>query len=100
MSNINLDGAETSVIKTLGVGGSAMTGKELATRLAGIGGNELFDILKTLCDVGYVNSSRDIGQPQDVEGATFFVNPGYAKDLKEALDPSEKKGPSKRVRRQ
>ncbi|MEI6350593.1 MAG: hypothetical protein WCP06_05740 [Verrucomicrobiota bacterium] len=99
MSNINLDGAETSVIKTLGVGGGAMTGKELSSRLAGIGDHELFDILKTLCDVGYVNSSRDIGQPQDVGSSTFFVNPGYSKDLKEALNPTEK-GPSKRVRRQ
>jgi len=98
MSNINLDGAETSVIKTLGFGGAPMRGSDLKSRLVGIGKDELFSILQCLVDCGYVSCNRDLEKVEDVDRTTFFVNPGYAKELREAIDP-EPKETNKRVRR-
>ena len=98
MSNINLDGAETSIIKTLGFGGSPMMGSDLKSRVSGIGKNELFSILQALIDCGYVSCNRDIDTEEDIARATFFVNPGYAKEIKEAIDP-EPKEPTRRQRR-
>ncbi len=100
MSNINLDGGETSVLRTLGFGGAPMMGRDLKSRLAGMGDAELFEILQTLIAVGYVCASRDLSRVEDIDRATFFTNPGYAKDLREALDPRAKEPPTRRVRRQ
>jgi len=98
MSNINLDGGERSVIRTLGFGGAQMTGKELKSRLGGIDDASLLDILKTLIVLGYISANRELRREEEVAGASFFVNPGYARDLKEAMEP--KAPPSRRVRRQ
>ena len=76
-----------------------MLGRDLKARLSGMGDKELCDILMTLTSVGYVSSSQDIESKEDVVKASFFVNPGYAKDIKEAIDP-EPKPTNKRVRRQ
>jgi len=99
MSNISLDGVEISIIKALGFGGAPMMGSDLKTRIPGIGRSELFDILQTLSAVGFVSINRDLGSAEDVDRAMFFVNPGYAKDLQEAIDP-EPQRPQKRTRRQ
>ncbi len=99
MSNINLDGGETSLIRALGFGGAPLGGRELKTRLTGIGDSELFEILKTLIALGYVSSSQDIAQAADLDRTSFFINPGYAKELKEALNPRPPE-PTRRVRRQ
>ena len=98
MSNINLDGAEVSIVKTLGFGGAPMMGSDLKTRVAGIGKAELFEILQGLINCGYVSCNRDLSTVEDIDRAALFVNPGYAKDLKEAIDP-EQKEPTRRVRR-
>lgn len=100
MSSINLDGGETSVIRSLGFGGSPILGRDLKSRLSGVGDAELFEILETLIAIGYVSSSRDIARVEDLDRTSFFINPGYAKELKEALDPRTKEAPSRRVRRQ
>jgi len=100
MSNINLDGGETSLIRTLGFGGAAMMGRDLKSRMAGMGDAELFDMLQTLIALGYVCANRDLSRAEDVDRTTFFTNPGYAKELKEALDPRAKEPPTRRVRRQ
>ena len=99
MSNINLDGAETTIVKTLGFGSAPMMGADLKTRLPGIGKDELFSLLHGLVECGYVCSSRDLGDREDLDRSSFFVNPGYTKDLKEALDP-EPDEPNRRMRRQ
>ena len=99
MSNINLDGAEISIIKTLGFGGAPMTGRELASRVGGIGDSELFQVLSTLCNLGYVSSTKDLARLEDLEETTFHVNPGYSKELREALDPRPV-APTRRVRRE
>lgn len=100
MSNINLDGGETSVIRTLGFGGAPITGRDLKSRVGGMGDAELFEILRTLVSVGYVSSNRELDRVEDLDRASLFVNPGYAKELKEALDPHPKEPPTRRVRRQ
>jgi hypothetical protein len=100
MSNINLDGGETSVIRTLGFGGSPLMGRDLKSRVGGMGDAELFEILQTLIAIGYVCANRDLSRVEDLDRATFFTNPGYSKELKEALDPRAKEPPTRRVRRQ
>lgn len=76
-----------------------MMGSDLKSRVPAIGARELFDILQTLSSVGFVSTNRDLGSVEDLDRAMFFVNPGYAKDLQEAIDP-EPKPTNKRVRRQ
>jgi len=100
MSNINLDGGEVSIIRTLGFGGAPMMGRDLKSRMSGMEDAELYDILQTLIAVGYVCANRDLSRVEDIDRATFFTNPGYAKELKEALDPRAKEPPTRRVRRQ
>ncbi len=100
MSNINLDGGETTLIRTLGFGGSPMGGRDLKLRLTGMDDAQIVSILQTLIAVGYVCSNRDLDQVEDLDKSSFFVNPGYAKDIREALDPNPKPQPSRRVRRQ
>jgi hypothetical protein len=100
MSNINLDGGETSLIRTLGFGGAPMMGRDLKLRLQGMGDAEIVEILKTLIAIGYVSANRDIDRVEDLDRASFFVNPGYARELKEALDPRAKEPPTRRMRRQ
>ena len=100
MSNINLDGGETSIIRTLGFGGAPIMGRDLKSRVGGIEDAELLDLLQTLIAIGYVCASRDLSRVEDLDRTTFFTNPGYAKELKEALDPRAKEPPTRRVRRQ
>ncbi|HWL53577.1 MAG TPA: hypothetical protein VNQ90_14160 [Chthoniobacteraceae bacterium] len=100
MSNIHLDGGETSLIKALGFSGVPMSGTALQTRLSSMSEKTLFETLQTLISVGYVSSSRDLDVPEEVPRTSFFVNPGYARELKEAIDPSEAPTRSRRVRRE
>lgn len=98
MSNINLDGAEISVIKALGFGGAAVRGSDLKSRMTTIGKAELFQILKSLTDCGYVSCDRDLDELEHMDRSMFSVNSGYAKEIKEAIDPEPKES-NKRVRR-
>lgn len=100
MSHISLDGGEISVIRSLGFGGTPVSGRELKSRLPEMEDAELYDILDTLISVGYVLSTHDISRADDLDRTSFFVNPGYAKELKEALNPRAKEPASRRVRRQ
>ena len=79
MSNINLDGAEISIIKVLGFGGAPMMGSDLKSRLQGIGREELFSLLQGLINCGYVSCNRDLKREEDMDRAAYFVNPGYTK---------------------
>ena len=75
-----------------------MSGKDLKSRMQGMDPKELFDVVNGLISVGFVSSNRDMAKPEDMDRSNMFVNPGYAKDLKEAIDPPEKES-HKRVRR-
>ncbi len=100
MSHIHLDGGETSVIRALGFGGSAISGRDLKGRVPTLGDAALFSTLQTLIAVGYIDAHPEISQAEEIETASFQVNPGYARELKEALDPKEPPTRSRRVRRE
>jgi hypothetical protein len=102
MREIQLDGGEVSMVKAIGVGGGTMSGDELVERVVGMESAEFIDTLQGLIMMGYVNSDRQsFHSLDDVKSAHFHVNSGYAKALREAVDPRfkpEKK--SRRVRRE
>ena len=97
---INLDGGETTIIKALGTGGAEVSGETLIDRTPSMVPMELIEILKSLIMQGYVEADRrSFHSEDDLKATNFNVNSGYARDLREALDPrTEKK--SRRVRRE
>ncbi len=101
-NEINLDGAEISVIKALGLSGNDITGEDLAARVPDLLEAELIDTIKGLITMGYIVA--DSQAFYDLEGmakTTFSINSGYARDLKDAMDPRSTERPkSKRVRRE
>lgn len=103
MSDINLDGAEIMIIKALGLGGTSMDGETLIERVPGLAEAEFLDSLRGLIMLGYVSADkRALFDYKDVGNANFHINSGYARDLKEALDPRSRQKPrkSRRVRRE
>jgi hypothetical protein len=101
---INLDGGEKEVLKAVGLSGS-IGGRDLLVRVPGLDQAELISVLKGLLNCGYLLADKQAFHDfKDVENAEFRVNAGYAKDLKEALDPRLKKErddkKSRRVRRE
>lgn len=98
---INLDGTEISVIKALGVGGGEIDGETLVSRAGDLDAAELIDALKGLMAQGYVDADKtSFYSLRDIEKVNFHVNTGYAKDLKEAMNPQDDKPKSRRVRRE
>ena len=97
MSKINLDGGEISIIRALGFSGSPMTGRDLKGRIDRMSDNDLTDCLKTMIALGYLTSTPDLDRVEDLEKVAFAVNSGYARALKEAIDPEPE--PTKRQRR-
>jgi hypothetical protein len=98
---IQHDGAEISVIKALGIGAGEKEGSVLAERCADLEFAELASTLKGLMDLGYADADSDsFHDIESFEKVHFRVNPGYAKELKEALDPTPQPKQSKRVRRE
>lgn len=98
---LNLDGGEVSVIKALGLSGTGLSGEELMQRCPELVPAELVDTLKSLMMLGYVVSDTgSFHDAKDLERITLHVNSGYAKELREALNPQSNKPKSKRVRRE
>jgi hypothetical protein len=98
---IQLDGAEISIVKAIGIGGGEIDGATLVARCENLDIAELIDALRGLMMQGFVEAdSSAFYNEEDMEDVNFRVNSGYAKDLKDAVDekPAEKK--SKRVRRE
>jgi len=99
--DINLDGAEISLLKALGIGGGEISGEDLMKRVQGLEAAELIDTLKGLIAMGYVDADKDAFYSLEEMGPIhFMVNSGYAKDLKEAIDPKPQAPKSRRVRRE
>lgn len=102
MRDINLDGGEISILKSIGLGGTPVSGKQLLGRVDEMMPAELIDSLDSLISLGYVLSDKAIIRtPEDVEKSTFRVNQAYARDLKDAIHPSrarEQKGRRERRR--
>lgn len=102
---INLDGGEKEILKAIGVGGSSISGKMLLERVTGMDEAEFVSTLRGLMMMGYVLADKQSFHDfDDVGHAEFHVNSGYARDLKEAIDPrlrrekADKK--NRRMRRQ
>jgi len=102
---INLDGGEKEILKGIGLGGSNIAGKQLLDRVNGMEEAEFISTLRGLITMGFVLADKQsFHNFEDVEHAEFHVNSGYARDLKEALDPrlrrQRKEQRNRRVRRQ
>ena len=90
--DIKLDGGEISILKKIGLSGSPLFGKLLLDRIEEMETGEFLDSLAGLIDQGYVISNKvNIRLMEDVEKASFRVNPTYSKDLQDAVNPSRKR---------
>lgn len=99
--DVQLNGTEISVIKALGIGGSEIDGAALRERCSDLETAEIVDTLKGLISQGYVDADNDsFYDAKGMDKLHFRVNSGYAKDLKEMLDPRPQARKSKRVRRE
>lgn len=96
--DINLSGGDITVIKAIGISGTAILGEALINRCQGLAEAELFESLKDLIAVGYVVTDNEGFKASDLRKTEFRVNTSYARDLKESLNPQPKK-PQRRQRR-
>lgn len=97
MSKINLDGGEISIIRALGFSAAPLAGRDLKGRIERMSDDDLADCLRTLIAVGYITASPDMDKADGIDKVAFAVNSGYAKALREAIDPTPE--PTKRQRR-
>jgi hypothetical protein len=89
---IKLDGGEISILKKIGLSGSPLHGKMLIERIEEMETGEFLDSLCGLIDLGYVLANKvNIRLMEDVEKASFRVNPSHAKDLQDAVNPARKR---------
>ena len=100
---IKLDGGEITILKTLGLSGTQMFGKQLIDHMGEMETAEFIDTLNGLISLGYVLSNKvNLRVMEDVERAFFRVNGAYAHDLRDALNPGrrrERESTSRRRRR-
>ena len=97
---IQLNGGEITILKAIGLSGSAMAGKFLLERIEEVEAGEFIDTLDGLLAMGYLLATKvNIKTLEDVERTSFRVNPSYAHDLKDALDPSRRREAGKQRRR-
>ena len=97
---IQLSGGEITILKAIGLTGTAMAGKFLLARMEEVEVGEFIDTLDGLLAMGYLLATKvNIRTLEDVERASFRVNPSYAHDLKDALDPNRRREADKQRRR-
>jgi hypothetical protein len=97
---IQLSGGEITILKAIGLSGTAMAGKFLLDQIEEVEAGEFIDTLGGLMAMGYLLATKvNIRTLEDVERASFRVNPSYAHDLKGALDPSRRREAKQRRRR-
>ncbi len=100
VSDINLNGGEISILKTIGLGGTMVAGAQLADRAEDMESAEFLDTLSGLMTMGYVVANKvNVRTMDDVKSASFRVNPTFARDLKAAVYPSRQKAPTTRRKR-
>ena len=98
--DISLSGGDVSVIKALGLSGTETSGKTLLGRLGSMESAELLDTLDGLMMFDYVLCDKAaLKRSEDLETASFKVNPACVKDLREALNPQKKEAAPRRQRR-
>jgi hypothetical protein len=97
---INLSGGEISLLKTLGLSGGSVSGKQLLERGGEMEAAELLDALNGLIMTGYILCSKvNISTMEDAENAYFRVNSAYARDLRDAINPGRRREDKTRRRR-
>jgi hypothetical protein len=97
---IQLNGGEITILKAIGLTGGAMGGKFLLDRMEEVEVGEFIDTIGGLVAMGYLLATKvNIRTLEDVERASFRVNPSYVHDLKDALDPSRRREATKPRRR-
>ena len=97
---IKLSGGEITLLKTLGLSGTPVHGKILLERIGEMEQAELLDEVNGLISQGYVLCDKvNVRTTEDVERAVFRVNASYARDLREALNPSRRREEKGRRRR-
>ena len=98
---INLNGGEITLLKTLGFSGTQMYGKVLFERMDEIEPVEFLDMLDGVLSLGYVLSSKtNIRTMEEADNALFRVNPVYSRELREATHPGGRRDREQRGRRQ
>jgi hypothetical protein len=97
---INLSGGEITLLKTMGLSGAPVYGKLLIERIGEMEQAEFLDELSGLISQGYVLADKvNIRTMEDVERSVFRVNASYARDLRDALNPSRRRAREGRRRR-
>ncbi len=97
---IKLSGGEITMLKNIGLSGSAMSGWMLMERCESFEEAEFLDTLSGLLTMGHVLANKvNVQTMADVERASFRVNPSYARDLKDAIRPQRKATDERRRRR-
>jgi hypothetical protein len=97
---IQLSGGEITILKAIGLTGTALNGKFLLDKIEEVEAGEFIDTLEGLLAMGYLLATKvNIRTLEDVERASFRVNPSYAHDLKDALDPFRRREQEKQRRR-
>ncbi len=97
---IHLSGGEITLLKTLGLSGAPTYGKLLVEKIGDLEEAEFLDELDGLISQGYILADKvTVRTMEDVERAVFRVNASYARDLKDALNPSGRREPERRRRR-
>ena len=97
---IQLSGGEITILKAIGLTGTAVAGKFLLDRMEEVEAGEFIDTLEGLLAMGYLLATKvNIRTLEDVERASFRVNPSYAHDLKDALDPHRRRDEERQRRR-
>lgn len=99
---IHLSGGEISVLKSIGLNGTQVYGKQLLDTVEDVEKTEFLETLTELIDRGYVLSNKvNIRKFEDIERAFFRVSPTYSRDLRDAINPSRERdrGRGRRERR-
>ena len=97
---IKLDGGEITILKTMGLSGMPMPGKILIERVEDMESAEFLDTLDSLIGLGYVTSNKvNLLKMEDVETAFLRVNPSYAHDLRDAINPYRRRDQDRTRRR-
>jgi hypothetical protein len=86
---ISLSGSEITVLKSIGLGGTQVYGNNVLEKVEDVERGEFLETLTDLIDRGYVLSNKvNIRTIEDMEKAFFRVSPTYARDLRDAINPS------------
>ena len=97
---IHLSGGEITILKAIGLTGTALPGQFLLDKIEEVEAGEFIDTLQGLLAMGYLLATKvNIKTLEDVERTSFRVNPSYAHDLKDALDPYRRREHEKQRRR-